>query len=211
VRRRSALPTLLLAALPLCVSCSSSPQAQTKAQRKPLQRETREYKTPTNYEPRDRGYDPRTRKTITYDHKPRVEPIDEKAGKYAFKWIGYDGKEKSVIFRRGDVIDVIVSASVVKIERGHYLYTYQVHNLPTSATYLKRIIIQNFASDAKPDVNTTFYAGSMSKAINQFREGNWISFADVSDLVQIDPGQTVTVQISNQSRLQRKSPPRFRL
>lgn len=80
---------------------------------------------------------------ITCDHRPRVELLDEKAGKYAFTWLGYDGKEKTVIFRRGDVIDVIVSASVSKKPGGR----------------------------------------------------NWISFADESDYVQIDPGQTVRVAL----------------
>ena len=38
---------------------------------------------------------------------------------------------------------------------------------------------------------------SMSNAIDQFREGNWLNFADLSDSVQIDPGQTVQVQLTS--------------
>jgi hypothetical protein len=37
----------------------------------------------------------------------------------------------------------------------------------------------------------------MSNAIAQFREGNWLNFADVSDSVQINPGQTVQVQLTS--------------
>lgn len=187
---------ILMFGLPaLGVACSSAQQAQTKVQRQPLEKEHREYKTPANYEQRDLGYDPKTGKMITYDHKPRVELLDEKAGKYAFKWIGYDGKEKTVIFQRRDVIDVVVSASVSKTPDGRYLYTYEAQNLPTSPTYLKRFIVQNFASDTEPVSSGAFFPGPMSSAIEQFKEGNWISFADVSDEVQIDPGQTVRVQL----------------
>jgi hypothetical protein len=37
----------------------------------------------------------------------------------------------------------------------------------------------------------------MSNAIDQFREGNWLNFADLSDAVQINPGQTVEVQLTS--------------
>jgi len=81
----------------LDLSCAI-PQAQTKVQRKPLDKQPREYKSPANYEHRYRDYDPKTGKVFTYDHKPRVEVVDAKAGKYAFKWIGFDGLEKTAIF-----------------------------------------------------------------------------------------------------------------
>lgn len=187
---------LVFAAVALFAGCEASQYAQTKVQRKPLEKHYREYKTPSQYEPRDRGSDPRTGEMITYDHKPRVELLDEKAGKYAFKWIGYDGKEKTVIFQRGDVLDVIVSASVTKVSDQQYSYTYQIRNLPSSATYLKRFMVQNFASDVKRD-HGKFLALEVSKSIYQFREGNWLSFSDVSDHVQINPGQTVTVHLTS--------------
>jgi len=166
-------------------------------QRQPLEKQRREYKTPTNYEHRDRGYDPKTGKLVTYDHKPRVELTDEKAGKYAFKWIGYDGKEKAVVFQRGDVLDVVVSADVSKTSGHQYVYTYTAQNLPTSATYLKRLIVQNLAADVMLDKGGSFMPFTMSNTIFQFREGNWISFDDVSDDVQIDPGQQVQVRVTS--------------
>src|SRR5437868_4180540 len=98
---------LLILALGMQVaaaSCSQPQQAQTKAQRQPLEKHPHEYRTPTNYTLRERGYDPRTGRVITYDHKPRVELIDARAGKYAFKWIGFDGRERVVIFQRSDAI-----------------------------------------------------------------------------------------------------------
>ncbi len=194
-RMKWLLLILLLGLQALGMACSSTQQAQNKVQRQPLEKHRREYKTPATYEPRDLGYDPKTGEMITYDHKPRVELLDEKAGKYAFKWIGYDGKEKTVIFQRRDVIDVVVSASASKTADGRYLYSYEIQNLPTSATYLKRFIIQTLAADSEPDRNGAFFPGVMSSAIDEFKDGNWISFADVSDNVQIDPGQTVRVQL----------------
>lgn len=181
----------------LTVGCSASQRAQTKVQRKPLEKQRREYKTPTKYDPRDLGYDPKTGKLVTYDHKPRVELTDEKAGKYAFKWIGYDGKEKAVVFQRGDVLDVVVSADVSKTSGHQYMYTYTAQNLPTSATYLKRLIVQNLAADVMLDKGGPFMPFTMSNTIFQFREGNWISFDDVSDDVQIDPGQQVQVRLTS--------------
>ena len=183
--------------LAVLAGCSTSQHAQTKVQRKPLAKQHLEYKTPTNYEHRERGYDPKTGKAITYDHKPRVDLIDERSGRYALKWIGYDGKEKSVVFQRGDVLDVVVSATVSRAAN-KYVYTYNIENLPTSATYLKRFIVQNFAGDVTWREGGPLIAfSSMSDAIDQFREGNWLNFADLSDSVQIDPGQTVQVQLTS--------------
>ncbi|MGH9942886.1 MAG: hypothetical protein ACRD9R_11085 [Pyrinomonadaceae bacterium] len=172
-------------------------QAQSRVQRQPLEKQQREYKTPTNYEPHERGYDPKTGKTITYDHQPRVELVDAKAGKYAFKWIGVDGKEKTVIFQRADAIDVVVSATVSKTTEGKYHYNYEVQNLPSSGTYLSGFIVQNFVSDVKLDNKGGMFTGAMSNAIYEFREGNWIHFADASDDLQLDPGQTVKLQLTS--------------
>jgi hypothetical protein len=188
---------LIFYILAFLAGCSTSQFAHTRVQRKPLEKQRLEYKTPTNYDHRERGYDPKTGNAITYDHKPRVDLIDERSGRYAFKWIGYDGKEKSVVFQRGDVLDVVVSAVVSKTEN-QYVYTYKIENLPTSATYLKRFIVQNFASDVAWEQGGPLIAFStMSNAIDQFKEGNWLNFADLSDSVQIDPGQTVQVQLTS--------------
>lgn len=191
------LSVLLFGAQVFGVGCSSQQHAQTKVQRQPLEKQHREYKTPTNYEQRDLGYDPKTGKMITYDHKPRVELLDEKAGKYAFKWIGYDGKEKTVIFQRGDVIDVIVSASVSKTQEGQFLYSYQVQNLPSSGTYLNAFVVQNFSTDVQPDGKGQMLVLTVSSLIYKFREGNWVSFSDASDYVQINPGQAVRIQLAS--------------
>jgi hypothetical protein len=45
-----------------------------------------------------------------YDPKPRVSLLNERAGLYALKWVGYDGMEKTIVYQRPDAIDAIVIA-----------------------------------------------------------------------------------------------------
>lgn len=156
-----------------------------------------EYKIPEHYEPRLIRYDPKTGKAITYDHKPRFEVVDAKAGRYGFKWIGFDGLEKTATFYRVDAVDVLVSVSVVKLLPDQYQYTYEVRNLPSSGTYLKRFIIQTFAADVKQAYGGEFWGGVMSKSIKAYADGTWIDFADVSDHVQVNPGQFVKIQFTS--------------
>ena len=210
------------------LACSQVQQAQTKVQRMPLEKQQREYKSPVNYAPRELGYDPKTGKPIAYDHKPRVELLDAKSGKYLLKWIGYDGKEKTVVFQRGDAVDVVVSASVPETSQGQYLYTYQVANLLSSGTYLSDFILQNYAKDTRPyevnGVRTTLadlrlldsfrnlprdgssrqvggiLIGQMSNLIEQFSKGSWINFGLLSTYKpQISPGKIFEVKITSTS------------
>lgn len=96
------------------------------------------------------GRDPETGEDVTCDPKPRVEVLDAVAGKYVFKWVGYDGEEKAVEYQRADAIDAVVGASVSKTPAGLYLYTYRVSNLPSSPTHLSSFTAQNFAADTSP-------------------------------------------------------------
>jgi hypothetical protein len=187
----------VVAAQAFGVACSVSQHAQAVARRQPLAKHSHEYKIPADYKPRTRGYDPETGDPITYDHKPRLELIDAKAGKYAFKWIGFDGQEKTATFGRPDAVDVVVKASVSKEPSGEYLYAYEVQNLPSSGVFLKRFIVQTFASDVKPEYGGAFLHFSMSKQIRAYSEGNWLMFADVSDHIQIDPGQSVMIRFTS--------------
>ena len=206
------------------IACSLPQHAQTVVQRRPLEKQQREYKSPVKYSPRDVGYDPKTGELITYDHKPRVELLDAKSGKYAFKWIGYDGEEKMVVYQRPDTIDVVVSGSVSRTPEGVYLYSYKVENLPSSGVELSGFIVQNNAPDTKPvEVNGTptnledinlldafrhqrrdgsppnlpdFHIGQMSSHIEQFKEGGWIHFGMMPSLEpQITPGKSLEVKL----------------
>lgn len=204
--------------------CSFRIQAQSIAQRKPLEKHPREFKSPVDYDLRDRGYDRKAGKSLTYDYKPRIELVDEKSGKYAFKWIGFDGKEKQVIYQRADTVDVIVSATVARTADGFYLYTYKIENLPSSGAHLSHFIVQNFAADAKPvevsgrtpncrdlilldsfrnipcettkmNLEDFFFIGQMSKMIEQFKEGAWINFSPLAASERYDPGHSLEVKI----------------
>jgi hypothetical protein len=194
------------------LACSRVQQAQTKVQRVALERQQREYKSPVNYAPREIGSDPKTGKPIAYDHKPRVELIDAKAGKYLLKWIGYDHKEKSVVYQRGDAIDVIVRAASLRTADGRYTYTYDADNLPSSGSYLSHLILQSFASDVQAieidgrltkskevrGLETAVSIGEMSNVIPEFKDGKWISIAPLSTYKpQVTAGRTFEVKLSS--------------
>ena len=135
-----------------CAASSSSTSQETaqKAQRQPLQKSQVKLQSPIVYEKREDIV--KNGKTTTYDPKPQIVAVDEKAGKYELRWIGYDGKEKVVAYQRTDAIDLVVSAEAVKLDTGQYQYVYDLHNLPSSRIYLQKFIVQTFA-DITPDVS----------------------------------------------------------
>lgn len=147
--------------------------------------------------------DKKAGEVIYYDPKPRVELVDEKSGKYALKWIGYDGKEKTVIYQRPDAIDVIVSASVKKIGTGQYVYKYTAQNLATSGEHLAGFEVQTFSSDIIPSKLPTkidnILIGEMSNTIPEFKEGKWINFAPLPPRPRVNPGQSITFQLISSS------------
>lgn len=193
-----------------------------KIKREPLQKSGAPLKAPAVYEKRERV---ESEKQVTFDPKPRVQVVDEKAGKYEFRWIGYDGKEKVVAYQRPDAIDVIVSGSVENSSDGSYIYSYTIDILPSSATYLYSFGLQNFSDDTRPvEINdkpttladlrilknfrqlpddgkprnfeTTILIGEMSNAIHRFKEGNWIAFGILPDFeTQVMPGSRLRVKL----------------
>ncbi len=224
--RTSLHKCLLLLALLMQAACaaSSQPPPSQRVQRLPLQRSEVVLKSPAQYERRVLREDQKTGEPITYDHKPRVEVVDARAGKYALKWIGYDGEEKVIEYQRADAIDVVVSASVTKTPAGQYLYVYKLENLPSSAMQLSSFAVQNFAADTKPvEVNgrattiqdirllKTFreappdgkssnlediHIGQMSSNIQQFKDGSWIRVAPLSRFdPQVVPGRSFEVKL----------------
>jgi len=197
MRTKCFLLPLALSALLSGAACLLSQHAQTRVQRRPLEKRAHEYKTPESYKPRVSGYDEKTGKEITYDHKPRVELIDEHSQKYALKWVGLDGREKVATFIRADALDVVVLATASQTASGEYLYSYELRNLPTGANYLKRFLVQTFAPEVKPGYGEDFLGGKVTKQIKDYSEGQWYSFADVSDDVQVNPGQAVNISFTS--------------
>jgi len=188
---------LVIFILLLTCACTAS-QAVQKAQRRPMQKSSLVLKSPQQYAKRiTADSEGKAGEQAVYDPKPRIDAVDTKAGKYAFKWIGYDGKEKIVEYQRADAIDAVVSASVSRTSEGRYLYIYRVSNLPSSPTYLSSFTVQNFAGDAKPVKGADVYVGTMSSQIQVFAEGNWIRFADSYLGDSITPGKEVELRVES--------------
>lgn len=193
-----------------------------KIKREPLQKSGTPLKAPAVYEKRTRV---ESGKPVTYDPKPRVQVVDEKAGKYEFRWIGYDGREKVIAYQHPAAIDVVVSGSVEKSTDGNYVYSYVVDILPSSATYLYSFGLQNFSDDTRPvEINdkpttladlrilknfrqlpddakpknfeNTIVIGEMSNAIHRFKDGNWIAFGILPDFEpHVAPGGRMRMKL----------------
>ncbi|MCP9494723.1 MAG: hypothetical protein MSG64_09735 [Pyrinomonadaceae bacterium MAG19_C2-C3] len=190
---------VIIVILFLQAACATTPQQAQKIQRQPIPKSRVTLTSPTQYEHRETHIDPKTDEPVTYDPKPRVEAVDVKAGKYAFTWIGYDGKEKVIMYQRPDAIDIILSASVTKMSDGKYLYTYNIHNLPDSKTYLSWFTVQTFAQDVRPVRlrEGVRHLGRMSNAIRFFKDGYWITFGSTYFREDITPGRSIDVNLES--------------
>jgi hypothetical protein len=186
-----------LTVLLLLLAGGAQPPASQRVQRLPLQKKPVTFKSPSEYAKRFLGTDSKTGQERHYDPRPQIAPLDQKSGLYALKWIGYDGKEKTVVYQRPDAIDAIVSANVSRLHSGKYLYSYSVRNLPSSGEYLRTFALQTFTSDAKPHKVATAYIGPMSPN-KAMKEGNWIGFAIISDFELIgNPGKTAEFRLES--------------
>lgn len=183
--------TLFLA---LLVSAASPTRPPQRLQRLPMQKKHLVFKSPVKYEKRILRHDAKTGQPIYYDPKPQVRMLEARAGKYAFTWIGYDGKAKEIIFQRADAIDAVVSASVSRTASGQYLYLYRIKNLPSSGAHFSGFAVQTFASGVRPLPIGDGYAGPMSKN-KEMREGNWIYFGSSNFKQAILPGRDVEVSL----------------
>ncbi len=186
---------LLIGILLFQIACHSSAQQitteikQEKAERKPFQKSSAVIKSPKEYSRRgeegDKGYDP----------KPRVVLIDEKAGKYELRWVGYDRKEKIIKYQKADALDALVEARIEKTDKNKFTYKYLIKNLPNSPAYFSGFIVQTLASDVKdesfPIVNDV-YTGHMAKFIPDFSEGTWRDFAPLGQTSpKIEAGKSI--------------------
>ena len=117
----------------------SSPQT---VQRLPLQKKQIVLESPKNHAQRLVRIDSATGKEVYYDPKPEVVLLDVKSGKYGLRWIGYEGKQKTIIYYRPDAFDAIIIASVSRRSAGGYLYTYAIENSSTSAQSVEGVALQ---------------------------------------------------------------------
>lgn len=186
---KNLFPLLLL----ISMAGAMHPPAQ-KIRRLPLQKKEIMLEAPKNYAQRV-SRDQKTGELISYDPKLQVVMVNEKSGKYAFKWIGYDGKEKTVLYQRPDAIDAVVSASASKAPAGKYLYIYRVQNLPSSGQHLSGFAVQNFSTDVNL-MKIGEYVGKMSNN-KELKDGNWMYFSITTFQPQVLPGKEVAFRLES--------------
>ena len=162
--------------------------------RLPLQKKYLVLESPKNYALRLVRIDPATGKELYYDPKPEVVVLDAKSGKHGLRWIGYDGKQKTIIYYRPDAFDAIISASVVKRSPDEYLYTYTIENSSSSAQSVEGFALQTFAADSRPLKIPDVYVGQMSKS-KELKEGNWIGFGSITSKGEAAPGRRLTLKL----------------
>ncbi len=146
-------------------------------------------------------YEMRETEKGTYDPKPRVVTVDEKAGKYELRWIGYDRKEKVISYQRHDALDAFVEASVAS-DGESFVYKYLIKNLPTSPSHFGSFKVQTFTSDVRDEripAGEDIHIGHMSRQIQQFSEGVWRSFSPRGEANWIKAGMSREFQIPSKS------------
>lgn len=191
------LPILLTTVLAFGLATSFA----QKLQRLPLQKKKIELKSPSSWSKSVR-VDPQTKKEIPYDPKPRIELADARAGKYNMKWIGYDGKEKVIVYQRPDCVDVVAAALTTRSSSGTYEYEYNVQSLATSGDYLNGFSVQNFSTaitPKRPSMVNDVFIGNMASDSFGSKEGNWIRFAPVPPHPKVQPGQIVKLKLYSSS------------
>lgn len=168
---------------------------QEKPSRALFKRSDAKLVTPTKYLKRE------TEKG-EYDQKPRVIMIDEKAGKYELRWIGYDGKEKVVTYVRMDALDAIIETSV-EMKPNAYIYNYLIRNLTSSPNRIRHYLVQTFSKDIGNERipgNEDIYIGHMSTHIPMFSKGIWRGWGFLTENSKIRPGSSYVVQITSESQ-----------
>ena len=171
------------------------------AERLPLQKKSVNFdlKIPEHYEKWEGPPDPRTGISREHDPQPRVIPLGNNPGRYAFEWIALDGTKKRAIYERPDGTDAIVAARVSEVPDG-YRYAYQIEVLPSSGVRLGAFMAQCFSDQVTPTKQKGIHVGKMWSGIPQFREGTWIRFAIRERFVPNgSPGETVTLSLSSAS------------
>jgi hypothetical protein len=175
--------------------------AQEGARRVPLTKDNPPLRSPTTYHKR-MVLDSKSGREVEFDPKPTVTPIDAREGRYALRWIGGDGKPKTIVYQRDDKIDAIVAADVLGLTLGAYRYGYKVRVLATSAQPLARLVVQNFAGDASPSAQANLHIGTMTNRVSLFSDGHWQAFAP---LPAFRPTPKAGVEVTFE--LESKAPP----
>ena len=179
----------------LMLAAGAIQTASQKVDRLPLQKKHIVLQAPKNYAHRFLGMDRITGKETYYDPKPQVVLLDMKTGRYAFKWIGYDGKQKTVIYQRPDAINAVVSARIETTGSGSSIYIYTVENLQSSGEEVTSFFVQNFASEIRPTKAANVYVGSVTRDDREFKDGHWIGYGVLNSSVV--PGRSIEFRLES--------------
>lgn len=170
-------------------------QTRDDLRRMPLQKPGSDLKSPTTYAMRERR-DAKTGSLTSFDPKPRVEVVDALTGRYALKWVGYDGEDKEIRYQRPDMIDAVVRATVTNSPFG-YRYRYEVESLQSSHQALAGFAVQTLAANVLPLRTSGVFVGRMPAFPGN---GNWWRFAPLSGAVsQIAPGGRAVFEMDSDS------------
>lgn len=195
---------LSIAVLLIQICCASSAPPTTseyfqiKPERALFKKSSVEIKSPTTHISREKE------SGKEYDPRPRVVTVDEKAGKYEFQWIGYDGKKKVVEYQRSDAIDGLVEARVERGPDDKYKYIYHIRVLPSSPSYLGSFAVQTLTDDIHNKYVKTndenLHIGHFIQAIERFSVGVWRNFAHLGETEPlIGPGSEIEFSLPSVS------------
>lgn len=138
-----ALASIVLASVVSGSGNMASPQVTMPApERKPLISGQVRLVSPLSYTLRQLPPDPVTGDVATYDFKPTVTTVDERAGIYDLSWIGYDQRVKSVRYQARDRLSVVVEAIVSRTSTDMIDYKYVVKSQLSSAQRLTVFTVQ---------------------------------------------------------------------
>ncbi len=165
---------VIIIVVSLQVTCASFGQEkvykQVKFERMPFQKSLHVIKQP-------RKVDRTIEYGKSYKSNTRVVEVDRETGKYEFRWMGIDGKEKMLPYQRPDAIHALVKANVEEIKDGKFIYNYDFKVLDTSPIYFRNFIVQTFGTSLEVlnlDKERILF-GKMSN-VYEFSEGLWWSW-----------------------------------
>ena len=129
--------------------------------------------------------------TLGSDRVGRIRAIDEQQGKYVIEWkdAGEDDWTTAT-YDRPDRVTATVIASISLTHSGRYKYRYEIQ--VASGQYLSGFFLQSFSESMVPVVQPAASVGIVSKDIEQFSQGKWISFWS-----RADPGSTIFFELDS--------------
>ncbi len=189
---------IIIFAAALQIACgSTAPQTdsdQIKAERKPFQKSPYVIK-----QPRKPTHDELEAEGIS-DPKSRVVVVDEKAGKYEFRWKGYDGKLKVVAYQRHDAIDGFVEARAEKTDSGKFRYEYVIEVSRSSPSRLLNFVLYTMTSVAQPIHRDDVQAGPRYPLLLVDDGFLWFSYFPMEEKgLIVNPGDKFTIYLESTS------------